>query len=108
GPFPGGGGGRSPHAPPRAGKAWMTGPFPANIQEFTWNPCATYGHVGYGYVSVQGRRLRAPTPPGENMPRTQDTRDVSTLAISEETALSLDPGAAPLLRKSAPEIDEEP
>jgi stearoyl-CoA desaturase (delta-9 desaturase) len=42
------------------------------------------------------------------MPRTQDTRDVSTLAISEETALSLDPGAAPLLRKSAPEIDEEP
>ena len=44
------------------------------------------------------------------MPRTPDARDTSgtTLVASEETALSLDPGAAPLMRKAAPDIDEKP
>jgi stearoyl-CoA desaturase (Delta-9 desaturase) len=43
------------------------------------------------------------------MPRTTDAlQEASVLAPGEDTALSLDPGAAPLLRKSLPEIDEVP
>ncbi len=34
-------------------------------EEFIFAPCTTYGVVGYGYVSVQGSRLRAPYLPGE-------------------------------------------
>ena len=41
---------------------------------------------------------------------TPDTRETSsaTLVASEDTALSLDPSAAPLLRKVVPDIDEKP
>src|SRR3984885_7855908 len=44
------------------------------------------------------------------MARTPDTREASgtVLAPTEDTALSLDPSAAPLLRKVVPEIDEKP
>jgi stearoyl-CoA desaturase (Delta-9 desaturase) len=43
------------------------------------------------------------------MPRTPDARDLAgTLAPSEDTALSLDPSAAPLLRQTTPELDDEP
>ena len=44
------------------------------------------------------------------MASTPDTREASSavLAPSEDTALSLDPSAAPLLRKVMPEIDEKP
>ena len=43
------------------------------------------------------------------MARTSDARETTgTLTLGDETALSLDPGAAPILRKATPEIDEEP
>ena len=44
------------------------------------------------------------------MASTPDARETSgaTLVASEDTALSLDPSAAPLLRKVMPEIDEKP
>ena len=46
------------------------------------------------------------------MARTPDAPDnteaTSTRAMREDTALSLDPGAAPILRKTMPEIDEKP
>jgi len=44
------------------------------------------------------------------MASTPDARETNgaTLVVSEDTALSLDPGAAPLLRKAVPEIDEKP
>jgi stearoyl-CoA desaturase (delta-9 desaturase) len=44
------------------------------------------------------------------MARTPDARDTgsTTLVESEETALSLDPGAAPLLRKAVPDFDDKP
>jgi stearoyl-CoA desaturase (delta-9 desaturase) len=44
------------------------------------------------------------------MATTPDTRDLAgTLAPGEDTALSLDPGAAPLLRKTTmPELDDQP
>jgi stearoyl-CoA desaturase (Delta-9 desaturase) len=43
------------------------------------------------------------------MPRTPDAPELAgTLAPGEETAISLDPGAAPVLRKTLPEIDDEP
>jgi stearoyl-CoA desaturase (delta-9 desaturase) len=42
------------------------------------------------------------------MARTPDARESgSTLVAGDDTALSLDPGAAPLLRKTLPEIDEQ-
>jgi stearoyl-CoA desaturase (delta-9 desaturase) len=44
------------------------------------------------------------------MARTPDTREArsTVLVSSEDTALSLDPSAAPLLRKVVPDIDEKP
>jgi stearoyl-CoA desaturase (delta-9 desaturase) len=44
------------------------------------------------------------------MARTPETREASStvLAPTEDTALSLDPSAAPLLRKVVPDIDEKP
>ena len=44
------------------------------------------------------------------MASTPDTRETAsaTLVASEDTALSLDPSAAPLLRKVVPDIDEKP
>ena len=43
------------------------------------------------------------------MARTPDARETGTTLVgSEDTALSLDPNAAPLLRKATPEIDEKP
>jgi stearoyl-CoA desaturase (Delta-9 desaturase) len=43
------------------------------------------------------------------MARTPDALETSTtLVTGEDTALSLDPGAAPLLRKTVPDIDEKP
>jgi hypothetical protein len=44
------------------------------------------------------------------MGSTPDARDTGSTALveTEETALSLDPSAAPLLRKAVPEIEEKP
>jgi stearoyl-CoA desaturase (delta-9 desaturase) len=44
------------------------------------------------------------------MARTTDARETgsATLVAGEDTALSLDPSAAPLLRKAAPDIDDKP
>src|ERR1700689_2722831 len=42
-----------------------TSPLPGLFEEFTWGPCATYGVVGYGYVSVQGGGPQAPYPQGD-------------------------------------------
>jgi stearoyl-CoA desaturase (Delta-9 desaturase) len=44
------------------------------------------------------------------MAGTPDTRDTGSTAVVEtdDTALSVDPSAAPLLRKALPEIDEQP
>jgi stearoyl-CoA desaturase (Delta-9 desaturase) len=43
------------------------------------------------------------------MARTSDARETSgTLTLGDDTALSLDPGAAPILRRAAPEIDDKP
>src|SRR5580692_10188507 len=40
-------------------------PLPGLLEEFTWGSCATYGVVGYGYVSVQGGGPQAPYPQGD-------------------------------------------
>jgi len=43
------------------------------------------------------------------MARTSDARETTdTLTLGEDTALSLDPSAAPILRRAVSEIDEEP
>jgi len=43
------------------------------------------------------------------MARTSDARETAdTLVLGDDTALSLDPGAAPILRRAIPEIAEEP
>jgi hypothetical protein len=43
----------------------QAGHLPGSFEEFIFRTCATYGNVGYGYVSVHGSRLRAPYLPGE-------------------------------------------
>src|SRR5215469_14930197 len=56
-------------------------------------------------------RLTAGRPTsGENMASTPDARQTTstTFAPSEDIAVSLDPTAAPLLRKAVPDIDETP
>jgi stearoyl-CoA desaturase (Delta-9 desaturase) len=43
------------------------------------------------------------------MARTSDPRETTgTLTLGDDTALSLDPSAAPILRRATPEIDDEP
>src|ERR1700722_19204544 len=54
---------------PSPGCPVRTLPLPGLLEEFIWGSCATYGVVGYGYVSVQGGGPQAPYPQGDSWQR---------------------------------------
>src|SRR5215469_9782703 len=82
------------------------------------HPCGHSREFIFGPLhNLRSRRLRLrkrtdrsagrPTS-GENMGSTPSQTTSTTFAPSEDTAVSLDPGAAPLLRRAVPDIDEMP